>query len=304
MDARRESRGFTLVELLVVIAIIGILIALLLPAVQAAREAARRTSCLNNLKQIGLALLNHHDAQGTFPPGTQDPPGSVYLGWAWSASILPYVEDEAVHDLIDFDKRWTDAACAEGRRWLLPFYQCPSAPENIVIPEKAYNSAETNYGNIATHCVTLGFSTGATYRKHEREIIAPIGRDAISRGVLFFHSSTEIREITDGTSKTLVVGETDVFPPISTHGGGGKMWVHGNHLTIYWGLNYRPSDVDERFNRVRGRILSHHPGGVQFAFADGHVSFISETIDQDTLTALFTRDGGLGVEEAIDANDY
>ena len=249
-------------------------------------------------------MQNYHASQGRFPPGTQDPPGSVYLGWAWSASILPYMEDETVHDLIDFEKRWTDTACAEGRRWLLPFYQCPSAPANIVIPPPAYDSAETNYGNIATHCVTIGFGSGATWRKSETENIAPIGRDAVSRGVLFFHSNTRIRDITDGTSKTLMVGETDVYPPISTHGGGGKMWVHGNHLSIYWGLNYRPSNLDEYLNRVGGRILSHHPGGVQFLFADAHVEFIAEDIERDVLTALFTRSGGLNVNEVIDANDY
>ena len=297
---RNTRTGFTLVELLVVIAIIGILIALLLPAVQAAREAARRMQCTNNLKQIGLGLHNYHSTYNRFPPGTSDPPGNVYLGWCWSATILPYIEGGLTHDQIDFSLRWTDPACAVARATLFPFYQCPSAPQNQILPDNLYNSGETNYGNIATHCETLNYGSGATYRQNESETCAPLGRDAVSLGTIFFHSDTSIRDIADGTSKTLLVGECDVEPESSAPVG--KLWVSSNHLTIYWGINYEDPSIAD-LNRKGGRIFSYHSGGANFLFADGHVTFLEEDIDQDVLKALFTRNGGLGVSEVVDPSN-
>ncbi len=123
---RTSSGAFTLVELLVVIAIIGILVALLLPAVQSARESASRMQCANNLKQIGLALLNYHDAMLVFPPGT----GGSGTSWSWSARILPYIESQNIHKQIDFSYNYNEVHRINNlaMKTFVDVYICPSAP--------------------------------------------------------------------------------------------------------------------------------------------------------------------------------
>ena len=130
-----KRHGFTLVELLVVIAIIGILIALLLPAVQAAREAARRIQCVNNEKQLGLGLHNYHATNGVFPPGvwSRDRDGNVYWGYAWTALILPYLEQGMVDEQIDYTKQYYDGCGDRTGNWAvgsipIAAYNCPSDP--------------------------------------------------------------------------------------------------------------------------------------------------------------------------------
>ena len=156
----KSQKGFTLVELLVVIAIIGILIALLLPAVQAAREAARRMQCSNNLKNIGLGLLNYHDAHGVFPPGTM----GTGTSWSWSARILPFMEVGDIHKQIDFAYNYnqysSSGPIAINNRAMKTFvstYICPSAPEPYLdrLLRREFqgdeDTAETNYSAVATH---------------------------------------------------------------------------------------------------------------------------------------------------------
>jgi len=202
-----RRRGFTLVELLVVIAIIGILIALLLPAVQAAREAARRTQCTNNIKQIALALHNYHDAYKSFPPG-------VLAGWghSWSAHILPQVEQRPLYDTIDFsdDGTWYDTdpvslALQAAARARIPLFRCPSQPgpesENFYIIADRFR---TNYlGNAGSDTIIDDFAS-------------PPGSEidmGTSNGVLLANfcwdpwRTIAIRDITDGTSNTFLLGE-------------------------------------------------------------------------------------------------
>ena len=156
---RRKSNpysnpGFTLVELLVVIAIIGILVALLLPAVQSAREAARRMECSNNLKQMGLGLLNYHNTELAFPSGT----GGTGTAWSWSARILPYIESQNIHKQIDFSFNYNVVHRINNTamKTFVDTYICPSAPDPLLIaccgaiPGDA-DTAETNYSAIATH---------------------------------------------------------------------------------------------------------------------------------------------------------
>ena len=151
----RNRSGFTLVELLVVIAIIGILIALLLPAIQAAREAARQLQCSSNLKQMGIALHAYHETQESFPAGW----GYDVCSWSWSALILPYVEQDNVHRLLDFSHQFNQEPNMSGEaiRRLITMYQCPSAPDNVLVTccQDAVGQdddiAETNYAAISTH---------------------------------------------------------------------------------------------------------------------------------------------------------
>ena len=272
-----HRNGFTLVELLVVIAIIGILVALLLPAVQAAREAARRTQCLNNEKQIGLGLINYHDTEGHFPAGTQ----LGGTGWSWSARILPYLEVSNLHKQIDFDVpyNYVHALNNKAMRTFVTTYLCPSAGEPFLIAccgaiKGDEDTAETNYSAVATH----RNGTEAFY-----------ARDQNGTGIMYLQSKTEIRHVTDGTSTTFLVAECDLDQN-DPYGGRrstqnwGKIWASENRVTTAYGIN---SNLGHEHAPVRSR----HPGGSHLLFADGHVEFITETIDQITLEALTTRNG-------------
>lgn len=286
---RHAALGFTLVELLVVIAIIGVLVALLLPAVQSARAAARRMTCTNNLKQIGLALHNYQAAKGSFPSAagyTND-----VIDYSWSAQILPYFEQASASKLIDFTKNYGDPANSAGIKTLLDMYYCPEAPPNVLVgccptmpgPDDA---AETNYSAIGTH----------------RKLYYAIDNEGT--GVMFDNSHIDFKDITDGSSNTLLVGEVDhdhndpwkkTYPTYCPGEGCavGKFWVAENRISTWRGINSLPT-----FEQTG--IQSWHVNGAHLLFADGHVSFLSQSLDQTTLTALTTRNG----EETIDTTNF
>lgn len=197
----RGRRGFTLVELLVVIAIIGILVALLLPAVQAAREAARRMQCSNNIKQLGIACHNYHDTYKTFPPeaiwhgnakGTT-PTALTVRNYTWIALILPFIEQGPLHDQIDFSQpaltqlQGIITNNEPALALMLPSLQCPSDP--------AFNSAPRGVG-ITSYAGNAGWDDHR--RKH---------RDTWRAGVFTFYDATKLRDIIDGTSNTIAIGE-------------------------------------------------------------------------------------------------
>ena len=276
-----------------VIAIIGILVAMLLPAVNSAREAARRIQCVNNIRQMGLALHVYHDTSNRFPVAhvhTSD--GST--GWGWGAQILPFVEQEDVQNLINLDKAINDLypPNLKGQRTILGMFQCPSAPPNQLVTGMARipgyeDAAESNYVAIATHRP----SDGNPVRQ---------GQDYNGTGVMWQNGSAAIREITDGTSKTVVVTEGDIFdddpeyndprycPAGKCHVG--YMWPAWGIVTTFYGINSHPVWTN-------AGIQSHHPGGANFLFADVHVDFLSEDIDQNVLDALTTRAGGDSIGE-------
>lgn len=253
----REHRAFTLVELLVVIAIIGILIALLLPAVQAAREAARRTSCFNNLHQMGIALHNYHTALGTFPPGGLEPRSPQWpqgRQLAWSVLLLPYMEQGSLYDKIDTGKAFDAAENADAARTVLAVYVCPSVPHGSRLVD---DRGPCHYGGIYGERIT--------------------GPNNPPKGVMLYDEAIRIADIRDGTSQTLIVSEDSEFAD--------GQWINGrNVFDQAFAINEAP--------KFENDIRSKHPGGANALFADGAAKFLTETMDTSTLAAICTRAQG------------
>jgi prepilin-type N-terminal cleavage/methylation domain-containing protein len=280
MSTRR--RGFTLIELLVVIAVVGVLVALLLPAVQAAREAARRTQCTNNLKQIGLALQNHHDARRQLPagwtaydPGTLTPNPEGEPGWGWAAKILPYLEEANISIQIQEEVAITDPLHDTVRITTLPVYLCPSEIEE---PTWTLNAA----GGSPALCELARSNDLGNFGTGEIEDDPSNGN-----GVFFHNSRISFKQITDGLSKTLIVGER-----ASLHGGstwlgmiaGGdeamaRVVAAGDHTP-----NQGPEGHLDDFG-------SHHTGITLFVRADGSVDAVADEIDELVFPSLCTRAG-------------
>ncbi len=312
---RRLMQGFTLVELLVVIAIIGILIALLLPAVQAAREAARRSHCSNNFKQVGLALHNYHDAKKALPAGLTQwgpdfgtkcgPQQTYYFGFAWSAYILPYLEEKNIYSKFDFSKQLDglpgDNFKAGGLR--IETYLCPSDPNggNLVnFSGGDFNGTDPREDmrgtNIACVVDSNDWSCDGLWPKLFR----------FTDGMFGSVTGCRFKDVTDGTSKTLMVGEVtgDVKENYS-----GFFWVGGAQADTRDGINGPFTLPGGSFQATSGGVSwgmrlsgfsSWHRGGCHFTFGDGSVHFVSENIASTVLAALTTR----AKSESIGANTY
>jgi len=293
----RRTRAFTLVELLVVIAIIGILIALLLPAVQAAREAARRSQCTNNLKQIGLALHNYHDAKEVLPYGTNYPccygPGET-----WSAAILPYMEQGALYDQFDWGLNTNVPPNATVAATVIPGYICPSDPESS---QPVRN--RDPYGHNPSPSMALWYpgSMGPTHMDACHYCPDPppsycccsenFGRPwNPSCGVFGRHvSAIKLAHIKDGTSNTIMAGES-LPGECSWHSVFGHNFpLSGTTVPINNPFTAAPGSPDE-WQRTCG-YKSRHPGGANFLLCDGSVHFFAETIDYRLYNGLGTRDG-------------
>jgi len=297
------KRGFTLVELLVVIAIIGVLIALLLPAVQAAREAARRTQCGNNLKQYGVGINSYVGATTFFPISIcpfrnelpQPVPSTLDLnGKGWIVSILPFVEQPELYSEFvpgfngDFSAGGgiAQAACRKAMRTQCDFLHCPSDKVENSTNEFQWEGVEvalTNYKGV------LGDSRLAgTYSVHEGSM--PDCHQTIGCNGLFyrhnFREPIRMKEVTAGTSSTLMVGE-DV--PAQNHHSV-AYYANGDWCSCHGPLNYFPDRPDDWWNVMTFRSL--HPGIVQFCFVDGSVRPLSEQIDHLLYRALSTKAGG------------
>ena len=304
---RRPLHGFTLVELLVVIAIIGILIALLLPAVQAAREAARRIQCTNHFKQAAVALHAYHDTYRCFPPGWMHAEGVCglgrYEGFGWSAFILPYLEQNDIYGNLNFDNgayptRFKDQI--NGRinagGATVPGYLCPSDPQSDlrITVTNLWQPYETGGQFGRTNMV--GVSDSVEWRCGGINGRFP---DPDANGVLRGWNVVAVRDVRDGTSSTLIVGEvTGSFSDTDE----GWFWASTNILDASGGINGAHSvpggDVFEPFTwQKRYPFSSYHPAGCHFGLADGSSHFFSEDIDQMILERLAARNDGQVVGE-------
>lgn len=315
---RLSRKGFTLVELLVVIAIIGVLVALLLPAVQAAREAARRTQCSNNLKQLGLALHNFHDTYNQLPVGTHDDDNRSYC---WRTWILPFVEQSNLYNQLVQDGMWVPPNMGGGPNGIpslnvdtvaksevtgatasiiqvkLGFMTCPSD----TLPEK------DNDGYFKTNYVgSMGPVVGDITKCASSDATG-----AYQQGVLLMSNQnndtwiTKLATLTDGTSNTIMAGEVSETANINkgtASDGRFPIWPGGNNNGSCNGLQgagatLRFIDTAYFINRKTGNesnssFGSKHPGGAQFVLGDASVRFITESIATNIWRAAGTRDGG------------
>lgn len=302
---RRARFAFTLVELLVVIAIIGILVGLLLPAVQAAREAARRMQCSNNLKQMALAT---HNFEGTFkslPYATRDRmPGESSDTWSTGhIQVLPFLEGDAIarrwdpaqprHGTVDADgDGWTNAMLQQLQ---IPTFTCPSMTPPSA-PLGTENRAPCSYlWSAGTHDVQLFHYPGSNGMPEPRYdgAIVPIKTAVPASGVLGpnHRKSSRLQDLLDGTSNTWLIGETDFKPrgvPSTMYGG---VWAYG-FIGYTWGTTFHPFNKHNWTTTVYGAFRSEHPGGANFALGDGSVRFIAESIDPTLYRALSTASGG------------
>jgi prepilin-type N-terminal cleavage/methylation domain-containing protein/prepilin-type processing-associated H-X9-DG protein len=331
MNMRR--RAFTLVELLVVIAIIGILVALLLPAIQAAREAARRSQCVNNMKQINLGLLQYEGAKKRFPAarkGCDGTSGINYPGVDCTSNVnsanydlalqgasafvytLPYLEEQALYDQfrLDIVSIWNSNTSST---WYLEpdvkigiatrptVFVCPSDGDLPMFAEyKHVVPARVDVATSSYACVAgaLGSAAGGSLKY-------------ANDGVFFYNRRIKVSEVTDGLSHTLFTGET-IKGDLAI---GSNLWTNGNRWNSTMRgacnpINWPPGDINgicgylsdaaTGTNIANGAFQSRHPGGANFAYGDGHVTFLLDSIDLTTYKALATRAGG---ESATDGNN-
>jgi prepilin-type N-terminal cleavage/methylation domain-containing protein/prepilin-type processing-associated H-X9-DG protein len=330
MNQTSQRCAFTLIELLVVIALIGILIGLLLPAVQSMREAAARSQCINNLQQIGLALHSYHDAKKCFPPGYVDdnttpsstPDNDVGPGWGWASFLLRYMDQGNVYSQINFSLPVGSGANASISQQALAIYQCPSDLYQQAFP--VYDSTFTRPIATVAHSNYVGCNgwqecfNGASGNPQ-----AGSGADGLSGGfgqagvgVFYRNSHIRIANVTDGLSNTIFVGERSSNHSPSTWTGavaGGRCpaWMATQPPSPYApppGPAYDNADFGEALVLAHcnathlpnadfpiydpDTFYSMHPGGANFLFGDRSVHFLTSGINPTTYQALATIAGG------------
>lgn len=332
-----RSRGFTLIELLVVIAIIAVLVALLLPAVQQAREAARRSQCKNNLKQIGLAIHNYHDSFSVMPMGfindycpALNMAGTVYnhknngaavqfrAQWAWSAYVLPYLEQSSVYNQLGVGTQYAAqaldvASVPEILQTPIQSFRCPSDTGPKVTEYSQYTPQSLT--NVSRQVALSNYAAVADDDSGAISQSVSIELDSRKLTGMFYHdSATRIRDVSDGLSNTLLIGEKSwerlssfcnvmdlngaatlyVSPAsnVSAHdsrGPGSALGLAGAGLNVD---GYRLYGSCAAARSVKGMYSSHHAGGVQFVLGDGSVRFLSENINLTTYRNLCNKQDG------------
>ncbi|QDU77799.1 Type II secretion system protein G precursor [Bremerella volcania] len=321
MRQRSKQVGFTLVELLVVIAIIGVLIALLLPAVQQAREAARRTSCRNKMKQLGLALHNYHDTFNVFPSGNMSRSGSTtdctpdgnqcQDGMAsWTVLILPFIEQGNLYDQFDFkqplywgfndDFTGTNPNCGTNNVNFVPqttsvdAFHCPSDPL------ASGGSLTNNYMGVMGGDTFPANNNGSAYNCRMNN-----SRLNYNNGMLYLNSKTGFHSATDGSSNVYLIGESKyLFQPnfcceTATWASSARINNDDSLLLNIVACTFQPNTGDNPLNNnvhmwdeMPGTVGSWHPGGCHMAMGDASVHFISENIDITTHRNLSKRSDG------------
>ncbi|MHC2068804.1 DUF1559 family PulG-like putative transporter [Bremerella sp. T1] len=310
MCSNRTRRGFTLVELLVVIAIIGVLIALLLPAVQQAREAARRMQCTNNLKQLGIALHTYNDTYRTLPMG-------VLEKHNWRVAVLPYLEQNNLYDQLDFSENFRGDQTTANTPLLsenaVEMFVCPSSPLDPVM-NPGWNGNNYQYHHYMGVSGAVGTSVGTCQKFYGWNC---------DNGPFSVNKKVRLAELTDGTSNTMIVGEQServkytgsgvgswpfaegkTMSPGGYHGGwegpgnlsetGSQYGIMSGIVPIQYGPNATcPDPWDCGYCYINSTILaSAHPGGINILLADGSVRFIPETIDLNNFKLLALKSDG------------
>jgi prepilin-type N-terminal cleavage/methylation domain-containing protein len=300
--------GFTLVELLVVIAIIGILVALLLPAIQSAREAARRTSCNNKIRQATLATILYQENYKHFPPSMTYPTAAA--GVSYISLILPFAEDEALRRLIDTNYLWSDPQNQKARETPLPVFKCPSQSEFeqmfVYVPPTV---GDLEDGNLAVHYTAVLGAKRKDCPQAANEIytvdcgISAAAGHAATNGIMYHDTPTKPcktrpKDITDGLSKTFLFGEQ------SWDAGYHRVWIVGRQGNFFYSGNNVIYSINSaaRIPQPGSPALpaaandtsygSKHPGGTHFANADGSVRFVSENTNIDLLQKAAAREDG------------
>jgi prepilin-type N-terminal cleavage/methylation domain-containing protein len=314
-----RSSGFTLIELLVVIAIIGILVGMLLPAVQSVREAARRTDCSNRMRQMAIATLNYEGARQHFPPGTHTYNGTN-VNLSIHSHLLVYMEQNAVADLVDFTVGWNSATNQVASDTQVGFFMCPSNVDNLPTGAGGRNNY---YGNAGVQILHSGIP--------DPNPGDPNFGMPPSDGIFFNASRIKIRDITDGASNTALFSErvtgdgsngvstpkSDTYQPgtypstpdeaiahanaidvtdlsFQGYSNVGASWLRSYHSTNrYWHVNV-PNGRSAMFppNRIMTTASSYHPGGISMVKADGSLKFIPSTIDMNVWRLIGCRNDG------------
>lgn len=327
MKMPRPSRGFTLIELLVVIAIIAVLIALLLPAVQQAREAARRSTCKNNLKQYGLAIHNYHETYGVFPPASNNTNQWNNYAVGWQVRILPFTDQAPLYNEMDFaaggvvGAAGVDKLLANGkylRQMETPYSKCPSDSSSSPDGNWAQASYGGSLGSQRTDSANGACNLFFTPNVHYEDPAGNAGHgntgSKLNISGIFgrvLADKVSFADITDGTTNTIIVGE--ILPACNDHGGG---WWHYNGMANAHASTSVPINTMTTCNRPYTRqsppfptctaqnnwnlswgFRSAHTGGAHFLLGDGSVRFISENLDYNTYQRLGGRSDGKVVGE-------
>lgn len=276
MIGRRCRRGFTIVELAAVATVGTVLMSLFAPAFQEAREAARRSVCKNNLKQLGLGFHNYHDTYGTFPPGwtNHTPNAGEQWRFGWGASLLPFLDQVRLYRELNFEQpTMTERKVLETA---LPVYRCPSDLTPVLNPLRG-GYAASNYSGSFGMAAIPRLLPGGMNPGWPGEVSTPTSEDwefIATSGILWCNSHVRVRDCPDGLTYTLMAGERCL-----TSGSGIWAGVRGNEYENDVVSDCSPGN---EINSGLGSFSSRHRGGAQFLMGDGHVRFIVETIDSGT----------------------